>query len=149
MSQAAPLPSLFGRFTALLKDHEHLGSTLRRLRAMAAALERDPARLPAELSPPELLSELKTELARHFAAEEAEDYFGTVLEEEPNLADDVAALKSEHHTMLTSVDALAASSQTEQRWGELALPTLALIAQLERHEAAETKLLRGLFKRGV
>lgn len=51
MSAADPLPSLFGRFTAVLKDHEHLAVTLGRLRHMCAALEQQPHTLSPELSP--------------------------------------------------------------------------------------------------
>lgn len=40
MSLPQSMPSLFGRFTAILKDHDHLGKTLRDLKAACAALER-------------------------------------------------------------------------------------------------------------
>lgn len=146
MSAATPLPSLFGRFTAIFKDHEHLASSLRRLRLMCAALEDGQVSLPAALAPHLLLEELRADLVAHFAAEESPEYFGTVLEEEPSLAREIAALKWEHLMMLRGLDLLSELVKDSSRWLHLPAPTRELIRQLERHEGAETKLLRNLFR---
>lgn len=143
--KANPLPSMFGRFTAIFRDHDHLATTLRRLRLMCAALEDDPHALPAELGPNLLIVELRADLAEHFAAEETDQYFGTVVDEAPALAPDIARLKSEHVTMLRAAEVLCDLARDRARWSRLPAPTRELIGQLERHEHAESKLLRSLF----
>jgi hypothetical protein len=144
MSLPQSLPSLFGRFTAILKDHDHLGMTLRDLRAVCAALENGQD-VPDELQPPRLLLSLKTELGQHFGAEESEEYFGTVVAENPELEVEIAALKAEHSTMLRAVDVLLNLATDPERWAHLPGPTRLLVTQLARHERAESKLLRNLF----
>ena len=145
MSSTHPLPSMFGRFTTILQAHDHLGKTLRQLRAMCVALEAEQELLPAELTPDALIAELLADLTAHFGAEESQEYFGVVLEEEPRLAPEIAGLKAEHMTMLRGVEVLHTLSKDRWRWLQLVAPTRELVAQLERHERAESKLLRGLF----
>jgi hypothetical protein len=145
MSSPQPLPSLFGRFTAIFQDHDSLGKTMRRLRFMCAALE--PAREPLalELSPAALLSEFRAALAEHFAAEESEQYFGTVVDEAPDLGPQIDRLKAEHVMMLEAAKLLSDLARDQSRWAQLPAPTRELVAQLERHERAESTLLRELF----
>jgi hypothetical protein len=140
-----PLPSLFGRFTAILRDHDHLAQTLRELRVMCAAIADGRDALPSELTPARLIGELRDDLAEHFEAEESDDYFGVVVDEEPELTSQIAALKWEHLAMLRAVDALVRLAEDRSRWPQLPSPTRDLISQLERHERAESVLLRNLF----
>ena len=142
---ANPLPSLFGRFNAIFRDHDHLAKTLRRLRSMCAAVESGKDPLPTELTPSHLILELRRDLGEHFAAEETDAYFGTVVDEAPALGSEIAALKWEHLAMLRSADALCEMARDSAKWSQLPLPTRELIEQLERHERAESKLLRSLF----
>lgn len=144
MSLPQSMPSLFGRFTAVLKDHDHIGTTLRDLKAVCSALE-DGQQVPVELRPLHLLSSLRTELAQHFGAEEAEEYFGTVAAEAPKLQFEITALKSEHATMLSAVDVLIQLAADPGGWAYLPKPTRLLVTQLERHEGSESKLLRSFF----
>jgi iron-sulfur cluster repair protein YtfE (RIC family) len=144
MNAPANLPSLFGRFTAILKDHEHLGITLKQLRAMCAALE-TAEEIPLTVSPPRLLEDLRADLSGHFAAEEAESYFGTIIEEAPPLAPRIDQLKHEHAAMLQALAALCEVAIDVTRALELSQSTRVLIAELERHERAESLLLRELF----
>lgn len=139
-----PLPSLFGRATIIF-HHDQLAKTLRRLRTMCAALDDGQAHLPAELSPQALLGQLQGELAAHFQAEESGDYFGVVVEEEPSLAPQVAGLKWEHMTMLHAAEVLCQLAKDRDRWLYLPIPTRQLVAELVRHELAESRLLRNLF----
>src|SRR5689334_5134036 len=111
MSSATPLPTLFGRFTAILKDHEHLGSTLRQLQKMCVLLQTSAPELPTDLSPPRSFRELLADLRDHFAAEESADYFGTVAEESPALTSRIAALKWEHLSLLATVEKLLVSAE--------------------------------------
>jgi hypothetical protein len=145
MSQPLPLPSLFGRFTAILQDHDNLAKTLRSLRALCAALEDGTDLLPAELSPKRLLEELRADLTGHFGAEESPEYFGAVMDEAPELVPAIGGLKWEHMTMLHAVEVLCGIALDRARWRDLAAPTRELIGQLERHERAESALLRRLF----
>ena len=58
MSASSPLPSLFGRFTSILQEHDRLSKTMRRVRAMCTALDDAQTQLPPELAPVRLLTEL-------------------------------------------------------------------------------------------
>lgn len=145
MPSPQPLPSLFGRFTAVLQDHEHLATTLRRLRAMCAALDSGQAMLPSELVPEALLAQLHLDLSTHFRAEESSEYFGVVVEEAPGLESQIAALKWEHLTMLQTSARLREVAADRARWLYLSGPTRELVTELEGHERAEARLLRDLF----
>jgi len=145
MTLPAPLPSLFGRFTSILQEHDHLGKTLRRLRSMCTALESGQAEFSPEVSPELLLAELREHLSEHFRAEESAEYFGVVIDEAPTLGPRIAGLKWEHLMMLKAADALDALAKDSSSWAKLAEPTRALVTQLELHERAESLLLRELF----
>lgn len=144
MPTSANIPSLFGRFTAILQDHEHLGTTLKRLRVMCVTLEGPSPELDA-IKPAALLEDLRTDLSGHFAAEEAESYFGTIVEEAPHLAHGIAQLRTEHAAMLGAIAALCRLAEDAERVAELCRATRKLIGELEQHERAESLLLRELF----
>ena len=145
MSASSPLPSLFGRFTSILQEHDRLAKTMRRMRAMCVALDEAHTPLPPELSPERVLHDLCADLAEHFHAEEADEYFGTVVEEAPALGSQIAGLKWEHLVMLKAAETLKQLAMGQSRWVQLPSPTRELIAQFERHERAESTLLRQLF----
>jgi len=147
MTQSNDLPSLFGRFTTILRDHEHLATTLRRLRLMCARLEGGQTAHATDQDPPTLFAELRADLEEHFEAEESPAYFGIVMSEDPALATQVAELKWEHLAMLHETAKLCELSLDPERLAELPAPTRALIAQLEGHERSESELLRKLFRR--
>jgi hypothetical protein len=131
---------LFGRFTAILRDHEHLGTSLKELRAMCSALEAQRSWPEA----PRLLEDLHADLSGHFAAEEADSYFGTILEESPPLAPRIGQLKQEHERMLAALVAMGVLADDAMRAAELARATRLLIGELERHERAESLLIAEL-----
>jgi hypothetical protein len=143
----ASLPTLFGRYTAIVGDHQRLGVTLRRVRDMCAALESNGPGALGEFEPVRLLADLHTDLVQHFAAEEDDGYFGTVVAERPCLSSGVADLKTEHAVMLASVAGLRAIAEDKTRWSELAAPTRRLAEQLQAHEHSETVLLQEMFLR--
>ena len=145
MTAPNPLPSLFGRFTAIFQDHEHLAKTLRRLREMCSALDAGQALLPPDLAPDVLIADLRRDLVAHFASEDSAEYFGVVIEEQPSLIPQIDGLKWEHTTMLHAVDGLAQLAKDHGRWLHLPAPTRELVAGLERHERSESSLLRSLF----
>lgn len=136
---------MFGRFSAILKDHDHLGKTLKRLRKMCATLEVGEPQLSPDLFPEPLFLELHADLKGHFASEESSEYFGAVVDEAPSLAPQIAALESEHQRLLKTVEQLLSFAEDRARWPALPVPTRDLVAELERHERAESSLLRELF----
>jgi hemerythrin len=141
----SPLPSLFGRFTAILKDHDHLKTTLGRLREMCAALEVEIAELPPALAPERLLHELYDDMKEHFTAEESQAYFGAIMDEAPALRPRVAELISDHSVVLAAVQDLLNLARQPDGRTRLAFRTRELVAHLERHERAESVLLREFF----
>ena len=146
MSQTQDLPSLFGRFTTILQDHEHLVKTMRALRSMCSSLEADQAATTPAIDPHALITQLRADLAEHFSAEESPGYFGIVMSEAPSLVTQVAGLKWEHLAMLRAADALCEMTKDRARWRDVPEPARQLMAQLEQHERAESTLLRGLFR---
>jgi hypothetical protein len=146
MSDVKPLPSMFGRFTAIFRDHQHLGVHLRQLRALCAAIEAGQVEYSTDSSPLALVSALRSELAEHFEAEESNAYFGLVLDEAPALAPRIGELKWEHLEMLRTIDLLCQLAAEPERLTEFPVPMRALLGVLERHEQAESALLRDLFR---
>jgi hypothetical protein len=146
MCVSTTLPHLFGRFTAVIHGHADLVRTLQQLRAMCVALEngREIAADDA-LIPSDLVLRFRRELAEHFAVEEAEAYFGVVIDENPALEPQIEALKADHLTMLDAADVLCLLALDASRWASLSRPTRELTTRLERHERAESALLRELF----
>lgn len=135
------IPSLFGRFTGILNQHEHLAITLGELRAMCRAIEEGSPLEKLRAAPGQLMAELRRELTAHFDSEESEQYFGVVVEEEPRLGENVAELKWQHLAMLRDAALLCGLAADHERCAELAERTRRLIADLERHERAESALL--------
>ena len=119
--------------------------TLRDLKNVCSMLEDGDPRTGRELNPRRLLVALCAELDEHFRAEEADSYFGVVVTEHPELASDISALEREHATLLRAVETLAGLAADSARWPQLPEPTRQLVRQLERHEGAESKLLRHFF----
>jgi len=143
MNQEIPLPSVFGRLTNLLSEHERLAGTLAQVRAMCLALEAGHDVLAAGHDPRQLIGLLRFELSRHFDAEESPAHFGTVAAERPDLLAEVVELKIEHLVMLETMGDLALMAEDEARWSELPAPALALLETLRAHERAESELVRG------
>jgi hypothetical protein len=146
MAATSNLPHLFGRFTAVMLGHKDIGRTLGQVRRMCATLA-EPLH-PSELQPERLIVQLRVELAEHFSVEEAPDYFGTVVDEAPWLAEEIAGLKAEHAAILSELEVLAEVARDTARWSALPQPILELIALLERHERSESGLLREMFLPG-
>ena len=145
MSEPARLPHLFGRFTVVMRGHADVGRTLQQVRAMCEALDSGLELLPEPLTPSRLITRLQAELSEHFALEEAQGYFGTVVEEEPALTSAIEALCAEHRAMLLALEDLLTLVLERAAWARLPRPMRELIRQLELHERAEAALLHELF----
>jgi hypothetical protein len=135
---------LFGSFSAVLRGHEELRQSLKRLAEMCDTLELGVA---PRLSPEHLIHTLRSELREHFAAEEADAYFGAIVRERPALAHTVAALRQEHQKLVKEADDLEGLARDRSRWSALPRPTLALMGHLRAHEHAKTRLLQEFFLR--
>ncbi len=141
-----PLPSIFGRFTAILSDHADLRATLRRLEQLCATLEETERAPPLGRAPLELIAELQDELAQHFAAEEADAYYGTMAHDRPSSAHRITSLKQQHVEMLETLGLLQHLAENG-RLSELPPPARRFVAALRAHEGAETRLLQEFFLR--
>jgi hypothetical protein len=140
------LPSLFGRFSALHRDHQHLDGLVQKLSAMCDALgDRPDAAPPPELDPKRLIPEWGIDLSRHFAAEEGIRYFGALVAEQPELAAAIGDLRADHAAMLDAIEHLLELAPDETRRDELARATRDLLTRFRAHERAETQVLREFF----
>jgi hypothetical protein len=146
MSRNAPLPTVFGRLSTILTEHEHLSKTLGQVSEMCSAIDvgRDPSSLG--LDPRSLLGALRAELSRHFEAEESPAHFGTVADERPDLLAEIVELKTEHRSMLETVKHLTLMAEDRARWSELPPPALGLVERLRAHERAEAELVQGFIR---
>jgi hypothetical protein len=135
----AATPTLFGRGTAIFKEHEDLRPMVARLRTHASELALD--REPTESAFGALLNGFFDQLLLHFAAEEDPGYFGTFVADCPELTADVDRLMTDHEAMVDAIERLRAlPSQRSAR--EIALGLLALLEVFEEHERRESQLVR-------
>src|SRR5262245_26766598 len=116
MAEPTSFPTMFGRYTAILSEHRELGPMLHALGDLCAALEAHDPRSPPERGPVQLIGEFVSELSQHFAAEEADEYFGTMARERPGLASAIARLEADHRAMLETLRALLEASADERKW---------------------------------
>jgi hypothetical protein len=140
------LPSLFGRFTALHRDHHHLDGVVKNLTAMCDALSAQPdVDPPPELDPEKLIPEWGVDLSRHFSAEEGMRYFGTLVTERPALAVAISELRADHTAMLEAIENLLRLAPEKARREELVKQTRDLLDRFKNHERSESQLLRQFF----
>jgi hypothetical protein len=139
-----PFPSLFGRLTAIAREHERLAPTLGLVREMSSALRSgNHPRLRSELHPAPLMAALYAELSAHFSAEEGPQYFGAIRAEGPDLARRVETLVDEHASMLETAAELVELARDPPQAEQLSTRALDLLERLARHERAETALMGG------
>lgn len=139
----ASIPTLFGRATAVLGEHAELHGAVGELSRLCVAL-----RAGQSATELEMLSSLRhflRRLRRHFAREESDGYFGTMLEALPAMNIDVAWLQVEHaemtETLLTLIEMCELGGTRN-----LATGLEALIEQFERHERRETELMQAFLR---
>ena len=144
MPHAHSVPDLFGRATAVAADHAHLRSIWKRLRALVHS-----GRLAEKPRADEwqLLDEFAGELRVHFAAEEADGYFGVLVEERPELRALVERLQGEHREILELVAKVFAQGDLAMSVGELDSGVRELLDRFQSHERAEAQMLQEFFGR--
>jgi hypothetical protein len=138
------VPTLFGRATAVAADHAHLRTVWKKLREIIqsgglAFHPRDDAW--------RLVSEFASELKEHFAAEEADGYFGALVEERPELHALVARLRREHGEMLEIIAVVLAPGESAWTAADFATEMLDLLDRFQNHERAEARMLQEFFGR--
>lgn len=141
-----PLPSLFGRFTAIQSDHRDIGVTLGLLARMCAALEQSDGARDEELAPVLLLDRLRVHLAEHFQAEEGEAYFGAIVCERPALREQIQALGAEHASMLSEVSSFCIIASEPARVDLLPALVRRFLAGFRAHERGETRLVQAFLR---
>ena len=100
--------------------------------------------LPGGFELEKRLEEFEEKLLVHFAAEEAEEFFGTLMTDQPSFLQRAAEAEAEHAQLLLELDALLDTAQVEAPSRELAGRLLRFLEQLGAHERAEKELLQDL-----
>lgn len=143
MTTSRALPTLFGRYSLVLSEHSNLETTLERLKNTARRFSAQNMAPAQELVLSELLSDLRSNLERHFQAEESADYFGALVEESPALAPRVTALQRQHRAMLGTLDALRLLAFEARAWDRFERTVSVLIKTFHAHERSESLLIHG------
>jgi hypothetical protein len=138
-------PSLFGRATAVLGEHATLHATLDLLRGLSSRLlEASPA---SDADARTLLEGFSMNVHAHFAAEENDGYFGTLVEDCPELGERVASLEAEHGAMRAELARLLELSLDARSERELGQGLAALLDRFLSHERSENAILQEFFLR--
>lgn len=116
---------------AVREDHADLNELVAKLRALAASL-RDGQ---------DLLEEFEAELIPHFASEQAEEYFGSLIAEQPHLLRQVEQLQRDHEQLTEDLDRLTQLA-ANARGSELGPRLERFLDAFEAHERAENALLQ-------
>ena len=127
---------------AVRDDHVELQRMITRLRGLCDASQQ--GRTAAELDPAELLEDFEDLLLIHFAAEEAEEFFGSLTTEQPRLLDRIGRLQREHGELVGMVDELLEYTRREPRHTELSARIERFLDRLDTHEHAENALMQEL-----
>ena len=135
----ASMPTLFGRATAIFGEHAQLHGSVDELRARCVALRG--GRSTTELDMRSALEHFLRRLRRHFAREESDGYFGTVMASLPDRGVDIAWLQAEHGEMIESLLELLRVCEVGDG-PRLARGLEGLIDAFERHERRETELIQ-------
>lgn len=133
---------LSGLADAVRADHTDLEGLVVRLRQLCVSLrERD---REGACDPGALIEEFESELIAHFAAEQAEEFFGSLTTEQPHLLMRVERLQEEHCQMAAAVDHLVEFAESGPG-PELALRLDHFLDSFDAHERAENALMQEFF----
>ena len=128
-------PTLFGRITAVQRDHTTLLETIARLRDLQSTLsELDDC---SPIRPLHLIQDFALQLYSHFAAEEGDAYFGALISERPSLRPRVESLRADHEHIvraLAHIPVRAAGGTTGREISALLGATLDFLQAHERRE---------------
>ena len=142
ISMTTRSPTLSGRATTVLGEHARLRETMALLTVEGPHTD-DSRRGEARLH--ELIERCTDELIEHFATEEADGYFGTLVTDCPRLASAVLRLEVEHEEMRREIKEIRALAGRVGSGREAGRRIRALIGRLQIHEHAENVLLQEFF----
>jgi hypothetical protein len=125
---------------AVLGDHAALDRTVVRLRELCMALAGDHA--AAGTAAAALIEEFESQLLPHFVAEEADEFFGSLVAEEPRLLQLVERLEAQHEEMADTLDDLLRFALSRPPGPELASRLNQFLDRFDEHEHAENALLQ-------
>jgi hypothetical protein len=125
---------------AVLEDHAELDKTVALLRELCLALCGNQA--PTDPDPAVLIEKFEFQLIPHFAAEEAEEFFGSLVTDQPSLLQQVERLQGEHLEMADALDQLLEFAKSEPSWPELAVRLTRFLDRFDAHEHAENALMQ-------
>lgn len=139
MAQQVPvLTELFGASGAGPAERGRLDETLARLGTLYDALQS--GRLDGDQAA--ILSQLRVDLALHFAIEEGDGYFGALQREQPSLSHGIMELRRDHTVLLEELDRLRELAKSDGHVPELGTAILRLVSDFRSHERKETDLLQ-------
>jgi len=143
MNRPQHLPTLFGRVSLVSDGHTTLRDSSDVLRGLCGGAESGGA--PPDREMLACLDRFAQQVLAHFALEESRSYFGTVAEDSPQLADQIAHLKGEHRTMRADLRRLRAAAGTSPRPSEFAAELQRFLDGFEAHEQQESRVLEKFF----
>jgi hypothetical protein len=126
---------------AVRDDHFEFERMIARLRGLSDAA---PHGWPADRDPAVLIEEFEDLVLLHFAAEEAEEFVGSLVTDQPRLLGRVERLQREHGELATALDDLLELARGKPRATELAARVEGFLARLDAHEHAENALMQEL-----
>lgn len=141
--KATPSGELADIAKAVLEDHAELDRTVTRLRELCVSLGN--GRVPADVDPAGLIEEFEEQLILHLAAEEAEEFFGSLVTEEPRLLGRVASLQTEHGEMADVLDHLVEFARGRPPDSVVAARLTEFLDRFDAHEQAENALMQEFF----
>jgi Hemerythrin HHE cation binding domain len=142
-AESAPSNELALIAEAVLEDHAELDKTVSQLRELCVALCCNQA--PADPGPAALIEEFEAQLILHLAAEEAEEFFGSLVTDQPSLLQRVERLQAEHGEMAETLDQLLEFAKSGPSWPELAVRLIRFLDGFDAHEHAENALMQEFF----
>jgi hypothetical protein len=101
-------------------------------------------RAPADPEPGALIEQFEDLLLIHFAAEEAEEFFGSLVTDQPWMLDRIGRLQQDHGELATALDELLEFARSEPRVTDLTARVERFLARLDAHERAENALMQDL-----
>ena len=124
----------------VLEDHADLYRTVARLRQLCGELREGRALATREVVG--FLQDFEEQLIPHFAAEEAEEFFGSLVTDQPRLLRQVERLQAEHDEMAGGMERLLELAASGSVGPDLALRLERFLDQFEAHEHAENALMQ-------
>jgi hemerythrin len=127
---------------AVLDDHTELLAAAARLRAFSSACRYpDGDELIARAR---LLEEFGDLLFLHFAAEEAEEFVGSLTTDEPSRLERIERVQDEHGAMVEEFDRLLELARSRPESDELSEPIEHFLDWLDTHEREENSIMQEL-----